>query len=117
MLNNWAKRGKYKVRGAVHGSDSMGIGMAVLDKVIHSEANSDVSNDSATMLKALDHLRRSLPQRLATLDLVRGMLVFDQNRLYVVKPIGQRYWTQTAAMNDADEIAGTILMRPLQGEA
>jgi len=35
----------------------------------------------------------------------------------VVKPIGQRFWTQTAAMNDADEIAGTILMRSPKGDA
>ena len=39
-------------------------------------------------------------------------MVFDQDSLYVVKPIGQRYWSQTAALNDADEIAGTILMHP-----
>ena len=46
-----------------------------------------------------------------------GVMVFDSNRLYVVKPIGQRFWTQTAAMNDADEIAGTILMRTLKEDA
>ena len=68
------------------------------------------------MLKTLDEIRRAVPRRHATLDLVRGVMVFDRNRLYVVKPIGQRHWTQTAAMNDADEIAGTILMRsPKEG--
>ena len=113
MLNDWAKRGKYKVRGTVHGSDAMGIGMAILEKVMPSDADSPMSDDGRDMLKALDHLRKAFPQRLATLDLVRGILVFDHNRLYVVKPISQRHWTQTAAMNDADEIAGTILMRPI----
>lgn len=44
-------------------------------------------------------------------------MVFDRKRLYMVKPIGQRFWTQTAAMNDADEIAGTILMRSSEGDA
>jgi hypothetical protein len=34
-----------------------------------------------------------------------------------VKPIGQRFWTQTAALNDADEIAGTLLMYVPQEEA
>ena len=117
MLNDWAKRGKYKVWGTVYGSDAMGIGMAVLEKVSRSDASSPMSDDEHDILKALDHLRKAFPQRLATLDLVRGILVFDQNRLYVVKPISQRHWTQTAAMNDADEIAGTILMRPLEGDA
>lgn len=117
MLNDWAKRGKYKVRGIVYGSDAMGIGMAVLEKVSRSDGKSPMSNDGQEMLKALDHLRKAYSQRLATLDVVRGILVFDKNRLYVVKPIGQRHWTQTAAMNDADEIASTILMRPHEAGA
>lgn len=117
MLNGWAKRGNYKVRGTVHGSDAMGIAMAVLEKVSRTDAELPPGNDGHDMLKALDHLRKAFPQRLATLDVVRGILVFDKNRLYVVKPIGQRHWTQTAAMNDADEIAGTILMGLPEGEA
>jgi hypothetical protein len=112
MLNEWAKRGKFKVRGTAYGSDAMGIGMAVLEKVSQTESKARVLDDGQTLLTALDHLREAFPQRLATLDVVRGLLVFEQNRLYVVKPISQRHWTQTAAMNDADEIAGTILMRP-----
>jgi len=40
-----------------------------------------------------------------------------RNSLYIVKPIGLRFWTQTAALNDADEIANTILMHTSQGEA
>jgi hypothetical protein len=114
LLNGWAKRGKYRVRGTVHGSDAMGIGMAVLEKVNGATSSPPTINNAQEMLKALDQLRKAFPQRLATLDLVRGILVFEKNRLYVVKPISQRHWTQTAAMNDADEIAGTILMRPLR---
>jgi hypothetical protein len=116
MLNGWAKRGDYKVRGTVHGSDAMGIGMAVLENVSRTDAEPTASSTNHDMLRALDHLRKAFPQRLGTLDVVRGLLVFDKSRLYVVKPISQRHWTQTAAMNDADEIAGTILMRPLESD-
>ena len=62
------------------------------------------------ILHSLDRLRKAIPRRQRTINPVRGLMVFDKNRLYVVKPIGQRYWTQTAALNDADEIAGTLLM-------
>jgi hypothetical protein len=37
--------------------------------------------------------------------------VFDKNLLYITKPLGQRFWTNTAALNDADEVAATILTR------
>jgi hypothetical protein len=116
LLNGWGKQGEYKVHGAVYASDAMGVGMTVLEKTSRTGSTPSVSNNGQNLLKALDHLRKVYPQRLATLDVVRGLLVFDKNRLYVVKPISQRHWTQTAAMNDADEIAGTILMRsPMEG--
>ena len=44
--------------------------------------------------------------------LANRLKVFDKNLLYITKPLGQRFWTRTAALNDADEIAGSILLRP-----
>ncbi len=117
MLNGWAKQGNFKVQGTVYGSDRLGIGMAVLEKVDKASAKPSSNSNSPDILKALDHLRRAYPQRMASLDVVRGLLVFDKNKLYIVKPISQRHWTQTAAMNDADEIAGTILMRSSKEDA
>ncbi|MBA3316431.1 MAG: N-6 DNA methylase [Planctomycetaceae bacterium] len=112
MLNGWAKRGPFAVCGEVYGSESLGIGMAVLEKVERTEIASRKSGRDSDLLKAMDRLRKAMPQSHATLDLVRGVMVFDKKRLYIVKPLGQRHWSRTAAMNDADEIAGTLLMQP-----
>lgn len=117
MLSTWAKRGKFAVRGQVLASESLGVGMTIFEKVEKTEANVPMEATELDLLQVLDSLRRAVPRRHATLDLMRGVMVFSQNKLYVVKPIGQRYWTQTAAMNDADEIAGTILMQSLQEDA
>lgn len=117
MLNGWARQGSVKVQGIVNGSEQMGVGMAVLEKVDKTCAKPSSKCDSHDILEALDHLRRAHPQRLATLDVVRGLFVFDEKKIYVVKPICQRHWTQTAALNDADEIVGTILMRPSKEDA
>jgi hypothetical protein len=40
---------------------------------------------------------------------MRDLKVFDGPDLYAVKPLALRYWTDTAALNDADEIMATIL--------
>ncbi len=117
MLNGWAKRGKYSVRGATVASAMLGVGLAVFEKVERRDATVPMDGVGMDVLAALDSLRKAAPQKHNTLDLVRGVMACSGNRLYVVKPIGQRQWTQTAAMNDADEIAGTILMRPPQEEA
>ena len=60
----------------------------------------------------LERLREVTSQKLSSFELIRGAKVFDGDRLFLVKPIGQRFCTETAALNDADEIAGTILMAP-----
>ena len=111
MLNGWGKRSGFRVRGHVHHSQSLGIGIAELEKVERARASEPMNASGKDLIQVLDQVRKAIPRRHATLDVVRGVMVFDANRLYVVKPIGQRFWTQTAAMNDADEIAGTVLMR------
>ncbi len=117
MLNGWAKGGPFAVRGQVHGSGLLGVGVTVLEKVDRSRVNETMPDAGRSLVQILDAVRKAIPRKSATLDVVRGVMVFDSNRLYVVKPIGQRFWTQTAAMNDADEIAGTILMRSPKGGA
>jgi hypothetical protein len=116
-LNGWAKTGPYTVQGRAAVSTTLGIGVAVLQKVRSGEVASEPPEDFADLLSALERLRKVTSQKLNTLELIRGAKVFDRDRLYLVKPIGQRFWTETAALNDADEIAGTILMRTGQGVA
>lgn len=110
MLNQWAKNGEYIVRGDTTSSSELGIGMAVLEKIhksIPSEPMIPTGND---LLKSLNQLRQVASREHGTIDLIRGVMVFEENRLYIIKPLGQRHWSQTAALNDADELAGTLLM-------
>lgn len=115
MLNGWAKSGQSGVRGYVEADQKLGVGVAVFEKVDRARMGEPMARISGGLPRTLDAIRTAIPRSSATLDIVRGVMVFDGPRLYVVKPIGQRYWTQTAAMNDADEIAGTILMRSPKG--
>jgi type I restriction-modification system DNA methylase subunit len=116
-LNGWSKGTPFAVRGKVIGSSSIGIGMAVLEKVQRADRNRPMPNPEGGLLDALDRLRKVTAKTNRTLDPFRGLMVFDRDRLYVVKPIGQRYWSETAALNDADEIAGTILMHSSKASA
>lgn len=116
-LNGWAKNGQLTVQGYATSSATLGIGVAVLRKQQKGEPASKPSNNADNLLSALDYLREVTSQKLNTLELIRGAKLFDGDRLYLVKPIGQRFWTETAALNDADEIVGTILMQTGQGVA
>jgi type I restriction-modification system DNA methylase subunit len=116
-LNGWAKSGPFIVQGWPASAVGLGIGVAVLQKSRAGAAASGPPSDLDDLLAALERLVKASSRKLNMIELTRGAKVFDRDCLYVVKPIGQRFWTQTAALNDADEIAGTILMHAPQGVA
>ena len=110
-LNEWAKNSPFVVEGRTIASASLGIGVAMLRKNVRGRATPAHAHDEDDLLVSLERLRRLTSRRLKTFELIRSIKVFEQDRLYIVKPIGQRFWTETAALNDADEIAGSILMQ------
>ncbi|MGH9436013.1 MAG: HsdM family class I SAM-dependent methyltransferase, partial [Terriglobia bacterium] len=109
-LNDWAKGSPFVVESRWLASSKLGVGMTVLQKTKRGSPPLPKTEDLYDVLAALQGLRTAAGQRFNTFELIRGAKVFDRDRLYLVKPIAQRFWTETAALNDADEIAGTILM-------
>jgi hypothetical protein len=113
-LNGWASGGRFNVEGRAVVSSQLGIGVAVLRKTSTGVTSKDeIQLDD--LLVSLARLRKITARKLNSFELIRGAKIFDGDRLYIVKPVGQRFWTETAALNDADEIAGTILMHAPQG--
>ncbi|RUL89459.1 N-6 DNA methylase [Tautonia sociabilis] len=114
-LNGWANA-KYRVHGKSMADCSLGIGMVVLRKARRGEDPGQIDGVTTDVLAALQRLQKGAARGRGAFELARGLKVFDGNLLYVIKPVGRRFWSATAALNDADEIAGTILMRS-EGDA
>ncbi|MBN8592766.1 MAG: N-6 DNA methylase [Anaerolineae bacterium] len=110
-LNNWARRSNAQVIGSIKRSSAMGTGLVMLEKVPRGGLPS--FSDDEDIFIALNQLRDTASVRANTFELMRGVKVFAGNRLYILKPLSCRHWTETAALNDADEIAASILMQPL----
>ncbi len=109
-LNGWVKQESW-VHGKVVADSSIGVGIVVLEKTRREEKPTQLSANNGELLKAIDNLQRITTKGHGTFELVRGLRVFHKNLLYITKPLGQRFWTNTAALNDADEIAATIITR------
>jgi hypothetical protein len=109
-LNSWAKQ-EYEVHGKAMANSSIGVGLVVLEKTLRGENPTQLSATDGELLKAIDNLQRTAAKGHGTFELIRGAKVFYKNLLYITKPLGQRFWSSTAALNDADEIAATILTR------
>ncbi len=116
-INRWSKVSRDTLRGSSAASTKLGIGIAKLERGQKSKSFDNGGESDAQLLDVFNRLRNSIPKLSRTLDPTRELLVFDKDEIYIVKPIGFRHWTQTAALNDADEIAGAILMHSLRTRA
>jgi len=107
MLNNFGEGSKFKVNGEVY----KGVPYSVVYIFLSDKINSNVpvleSKDKlAKLLQRMEHL---LQQKRGRFVFCQNLKVFDGNSLYILKPMQMRFWSKTAALNDADEVAGAIL--------
>jgi len=110
MLNGWAKRSGYTVSVSVAYSNASGLGVVSLTRS-RSKRDYKESGDCAELNNVLGKVAKLLPQMRGGVEIARGLKVFDKNELHIVKPLMLRFWTRTAALNDADEIASAILRK------
>ncbi len=97
--------------GRVLTSPKSGLGVVILDKLKKGEAPPSQSA-SDDVIPLLERLERAYRKDLGTVSIVRNVKVFEPKVLYLTKPLSNRFWTRTAALNDADSIAAAILGRP-----
>jgi len=112
-LSDWSRPGTC-IAGSAALSESLGIGVTVLEKVPSPGSSQPLSVED-DVLAALSRLKAAIGPGQSSIAPLRGLIVFQGTQLYLVKPSGQRFWTQTAALNDADDIANTILIQPPSG--
>ena len=112
-LNSWAGPGQ-TVRGSCTVAGTLGVGVAVLEKGRpgHGPASPDVGPD---LLHVLRRIRDALAVDGGSLSALREVTVFEGDRLYILKPAARIHWTETAALNDADALAATLLSRARSG--
>ncbi len=108
VLNTWGAKSGYTVNRSVVAPRGGSVGVITLTKD-RAPQEPKWSGGSQELNEALVNTAKLLPQRQAGIEMVRGMKVFDKNELHIVKPLMLRFWTRTAALNDADEIACAIL--------
>ncbi len=108
ILNTWAKRSDFHVNGRVEYSEILGTSIVTLVKSHKTERYSETKT-SDDLHAALKNIQNALPKKMGKFVYHRHLKVFDGNQLYILKPLSRRYWTKTAAINDADEIAVAIL--------
>ena len=57
----------------------------------------------------LDRIRKSSADSAGTISYLRGFAFYEEPTVHLLKPLSRRYWTRTAALNDADEILSHMM--------
>jgi len=120
LINEWAAVGQYRVQGELTVSRTVGLGVVALTRVSSTAfppPNGGESRSTETLDSILERIRQLQSWRRGAILPEREFKVFDDSKLYWLKPLTFRFWTKTTALNDADEIASAILTsRPRKAE-
>jgi hypothetical protein len=110
-LNTWAKRSDRRIEGKTIISQHANMGIVSLRTIgkLSSQIQISDAESSEKLDRALQRLSGLLPDETKSMRLLRNLKIFDENRLDILKPLARRYWTKTAALNDADEIVAAVL--------
>jgi hypothetical protein len=59
--------------------------------------------------ETLAEIRKAAAQDGALFSRLRGFVLYEPNRVNILKPLSRRHWTRTAALNDADQILARMM--------
>jgi len=107
MLNNFGKGSKFRVKGKlILGRPYSVVRVSLTSKAV---ASVPVSKAPKELEETFSRMESLLDNKQDRFVFCRNLKVFDGNNLYILKPMQMRFWSRTAALNDADEIAGAII--------
>jgi hypothetical protein len=89
-------------------ADGSGLALITLsldDKPKHYAESS--SDDRVS--HALASIRKTSAREGALFSRLRGFVLYETDRVHILKPLNRRHWTRTAALNDADEILARMM--------
>ena len=107
MLNHFGKGSSFKVNGEViQGNPYSVVQVSLVDKIRKSIP---VVKSNERLAQIFNRMEPLLEEKQGRFVFCKNLKVFDGNDLYILKPMQMRFWTRTAALNDADEVAGALL--------
>lgn len=107
-INRWARRSGYSLAPGIRIARREGLALLTLQRTDQQLVSESIERDdlSADFRKILLRLARaSVQESDGGLTFLRGFAHLEDDRVHILKPLALRYWTKTAALNDADELA------------
>ena len=86
------------------------VGLALVTLAINDRAKNYTESFSGDELgQVLASIRKTSAQNGVMFSRLRGLVIYEPDRVHILKPLNLRHWTRTAALNDADEILARMM--------
>jgi hypothetical protein len=89
-------------------ADESGLSLVTLSVGDKAEQYIESSSDGRVS-RALKSIQESSAQHGTLFSRLRGFVLYEPDRVHILKPLNLRHWTRTAALNDADEILARMM--------
>jgi hypothetical protein len=87
-----------------------GVGLALITLSINDKPKQYAESLSDDRVSgALASIRKTSARDGALFSRLRGFILYEPDRVHILKPLNRRHWTCTAALNDADEILSRMM--------
>lgn len=86
------------------------VGLAVITFGVDDKSKQYAESSSDDRLsQVLASIQKTSAQDGTHFSRLRGFILYEADRVHILKPLSRRHWTRTAALNDADEILGRMM--------
>jgi hypothetical protein len=106
-FRGWS-RTKRSLSASTSISDGSGLALITLSENDGQKEYAESSSDDR-IVSALASIRKTSAQDGALFSRLRGFVLYESDRVHILKPLSLRHWTRTAALNDADEILARMM--------
>ena len=101
LLNSFGKNIGFS--GIFYLGDSP-LSLLVLSIKDHYQANPNFENNNDKLNELLLNLDGSLVDEQQMVFIRRNLRIYQQDKIFIIKPSQRKYWTYSASCRDADEI-------------
>jgi hypothetical protein len=120
-LNEWASGGMYRMIPVEHlVAEAAGVAVLAFRRVSGELPQASIPPEqmaAGTLPRLLAQLQKKAGQQVGAFYLRRELGIVQDDTLYLIKPLTQRYWSRTAALNDADQIFSSIVQASRRAKA
>ena len=111
-LNSWARAEGSKYRVRAEGGTDNNTGLVMVSVILSGEEKVyQQKTPSKALYKILRKYYEEVTEDRGILKYERDILLFNEERIHIVRPNILFNWTRTAALNDAARIYGEIILR------